>query len=132
MTARFLTTRRQVLKQLGVALGGLTIGAGAHGSVSLDDSVDRELAAAISRLIEHGESAAVIGEAWLSQSKTDHSPAALSAQIMDSLPNSGEGISERSLLEQIRSDFDQGDVVNLHGWLLSRTEARVCALFAAR
>lgn len=29
-----------------------------------------------------------------------------------------------------RADFDAGDVVNVDGWILSRTEARLCAISA--
>jgi hypothetical protein len=31
---------------------------------------------------------------------------------------------------QQRQDFEHGRVVNLHGWILSKTECRVCALAA--
>jgi hypothetical protein len=31
---------------------------------------------------------------------------------------------------QVQADFDQGRTVMLHGWVLSKTEARQCALFS--
>ena len=34
----------------------------------------------------------------------------------------------RMLLHQQREDFDQGRIVNVKGWILSQTEARLCAL----
>lgn len=34
------------------------------------------------------------------------------------------------LLRQQRQDFERGRIVNVHGWILSRTEARLCALAA--
>ena len=46
-----------------------------------------------------------------------------------------KGVSEetgdftKSLVEKIKSEFDQGDTVMLDGWVLSRTEARQCALY---
>lgn len=35
-----------------------------------------------------------------------------------------------SIEDRIRDDFRQNQVLQLHGWLLSRTEARQCALFS--
>ena len=32
--------------------------------------------------------------------------------------------------QQIRADFERRDTVNIRGWILSRTEARLCALVA--
>lgn len=37
---------------------------------------------------------------------------------------------EGQFKEQIRDDFASGRVVTLDGWVLSRTEARQCALFS--
>jgi hypothetical protein len=34
------------------------------------------------------------------------------------------------LLRQQREDFEKGRIVNVHGWILSETEARLCALTA--
>jgi hypothetical protein len=34
----------------------------------------------------------------------------------------------RMLLHQQREDFDKGRIVNVKGWILSQTEARLCAL----
>ncbi len=34
------------------------------------------------------------------------------------------------LLQQIREDFEQERTVNIEGWILSQTEARLCALTA--
>jgi hypothetical protein len=34
------------------------------------------------------------------------------------------------LQERITADFEQDAVVQLHGWVLSRTESRLCALYA--
>lgn len=36
----------------------------------------------------------------------------------------------RCFLDKHRLDFESNDVVKINGWLLSRTEARVCALLA--
>lgn len=36
----------------------------------------------------------------------------------------------KMLQQQISRDYEQGDIVMIDGWLLSRTEARQCALFS--
>jgi hypothetical protein len=38
----------------------------------------------------------------------------------------------RLLHQRIKEDFTKGRIVQLQGWLLSKTEARQCALFAKR
>lgn len=38
----------------------------------------------------------------------------------------------RWLKRQVRADFASGQLIEIHGWLLSRTEARQCALFSIR
>jgi hypothetical protein len=37
---------------------------------------------------------------------------------------------KKLLLRQQREDFEKGRIVNVHGWILSETEARLCALAA--
>ena len=51
------------------------------------------------------------------------------SKIRESLLANTQCIDEHTLLGRIRVDFERGDFVNLHGWLLSKTEARLCALF---
>jgi hypothetical protein len=38
----------------------------------------------------------------------------------------------RLVARQVQEDFDRSDVVSVRGWLLARTEARICALAALR
>jgi hypothetical protein len=59
-------------------------------------------------------------------------------QVEDSLGEvpsdviSDEGKFRHFVQEKIRSDFKQGKTVTLDGWVLSETEARLCALLALR
>jgi hypothetical protein len=46
------------------------------------------------------------------------------------LSHSGMVKLRRMLLHQQREDFDKGRIVNVQGWILSETEARLCALTA--
>lgn len=38
--------------------------------------------------------------------------------------------ARRAIREQIQNDFTHDDLVNVDGWILARTEARICALMA--
>ena len=50
--------------------------------------------------------------------------------ILDGWSDEKEGINAlKAFVEtKIQSDFDKGDIVVLEGWVISRTEARQCAL----
>jgi hypothetical protein len=131
MTSRFLTTRRRILQQLGIALGSTVIGFPAR-SAQIPHFLSHEsaLSAALDQLIVHTGSAAVVGEAYLAQFDDERSASVLTRRILASLPPELKRIEAQALHRRIRADFECGDVVNLHGWLLSRTEARLCALYA--
>jgi hypothetical protein len=56
----------------------------------------------------------------------------LNAAIQTSRPWTARiGLSHPAMADQIRDDFDAGRTVIVDGWLLSRTEARQCALYSA-
>lgn len=131
MNLRMLASRRNVLQKLGLGLGAATL-AGVVRAFPVSDGriADLELAAAADRLIVHRHSAGVIGEYYLAIFESEKSAEALARQIRRSLPNDGRHIDAYTLLTRIRQDFERGEVVNLQGWLLSRTEARICALYA--
>ena len=44
--------------------------------------------------------------------------------------HSAEGALHDQLDQNVRNDFVRGNVVELSGWILSRTEARQCALYS--
>jgi hypothetical protein len=55
----------------------------------------------------------------------------LDAAIQASRPWTARiGLSHPSIAGQVRDDFDAGRTVIVDGWLLSRTEARQCALYS--
>jgi hypothetical protein len=51
-------------------------------------------------------------------------------QRYDELSNADAAKIKTILLRQQRRDFENGRIVNLQGWILSQTEARLCALAA--
>ena len=91
---------------------------------------DPDLSAAIDDLISQRNSAAIIGEAYLAQFDDERSADILLSKIHESLRADTQRIDKQTLLGRIRADFERSDIVNLHGWLLSRTEARLCALYS--
>lgn len=65
------------------------------------------------------ESARIVGRAYLARFPQDADPVRLRCAL------AGPPLAER-----VRRDFERGDVVQLDGWVLSRSEARRCALEA--
>jgi hypothetical protein len=84
---------------------------------------------------KHRESAAIIGREYLKGR-----PGEADAEVLiELLPISPSVVQKDSYLvgpedfsellrHHIRLDFEKGHVVKVHGWLLSETEARLCAL----
>ncbi len=89
-------------------------------------------------MFEDPAAARTIGKAYLDQAGPVVDLPAVLAQLSEKLgpslahdSESLENIRER-ITRRIRLDFAQGDCVNLDGWILSVTEARLCALAALR
>ena len=131
MTSRFLASRRQALQYLGVALGNAAVGSAAYlGALRSHGAADDELRAVADRMIAHRRSAGVIGTAYVAKFGAENSVELLAKAIRQEMAADGRPVDEQSLLAHIQSDFERCEVVMLQGWMLSRTEARLCALFA--
>lgn len=75
------------------------------------------------RFIDDFESAAAVGRRYLETLPRDNDRAALRAELIPLLEHDG--------LARIRErEFAAGETVILGGWVLTRTEARICALAA--
>ena len=88
-------------------------------------------------ILLHPESAKAIGSEYLRQYPQDANVDVLLDQIASRLAANDVGlfsITDQSLREQldgmVRADFAIDRIVKLHGWVLSATEARLCALAA--
>ena len=102
----------------------------------------RSPATAVERLtgaLDHQESAAAIGRAYLQAFPRETSPRVLAALLVERIPggleavNAGNETHVRELLRRtITDDFSDLEIVVLHGWVFARTEARLCALTALR
>jgi hypothetical protein len=119
--------RRRFILALGVG-GGVGALAGAWGVGLHRASVVDQLRS----LLLDVEGAREIGLVYLSKVPEERDPDALGALITEGInwPVLSGGDARQLLDARIRRDFASEEVVRLHGWILSRTEARLCALAA--
>jgi hypothetical protein len=91
----------------------------------------------LTALFKHQESAQAIGRAFLEGHPQAADARILESQIAQSIAGGhmllvttdAPGLS-KLLAERIRQDFEAEQVVKVQGWILSITEARLCALTA--
>lgn len=70
-----------------------------------------------------------LGKAYLKKAPSEKDKRTLVRRLLTDAPSDSAAIP--SFLEQkISQDFETGDTVMVNGWVLSRTEARQCALFS--
>ena len=73
-----------------------------------------------------------IGEAYLRQLGREPNHESIVAAARGTLESIDRARDERSairaLVQAVREDFERGRAVQLEGWILSRTEAEICAL----
>ena len=86
-------------------------------------------------LLPHIEAARLIGQRYLATAPQERSAAFLTRMLFGETPPGGQGLASRAWLVQAIEtgrlrDFANGETVILDGWLLARTEARLCALAA--
>ena len=91
----------------------------------------------LAALLRRPDSARIIGQAFLRVSP-ERTTTALVTGIVSSLPGGSRAIADSAdeadvrelLVERIRQDFADEVVVDLDGWIVSRTEARLCGIVA--
>ena len=124
--------RRRMLAALtaaGVALIGMRAARAA-------DDTDAALGARLAALPRHGASAAAIGRAYLRLTPEEAATPLLAALVAANTASPArllaarDGELRRILAAAQREDFRAGRTVSVRGWMLSRTEARLCALAA--
>jgi hypothetical protein len=129
MSAGF--TRRGFLVGLAAGIVGAAIGLRLYWSRGSAARDARRLAGTL----RHRDSAAVLGRLYLDTAPQEADAARLVTLIGAAkgpeLPPVSTATDESlraSLEARIRNDFINGDTVAVNGWLLSITEARLCAL----
>lgn len=132
-------SRRAYLKTLLASAGALLLfrkpaPVQAAGSVTTPDSGVREH---LARLFRDNEAATAVGRKYLSCVPCEADEQKLLSQILADADSAALGPGPagyegfRSAVHaRVRSDFVDGRVVNLEGWVLSETEVRLCSLLA--
>jgi hypothetical protein len=96
-------------------------------------SATRDSCDAVTALWSDAERACRIGRSYLAQVPEDADPDRLAAILLgEQGANAGmsaDALRARFALARMR-DFEAGDTVIVDGWVLARTEARLCALTA--
>lgn len=73
-----------------------------------------------------------IGEAFLDHVQSDRDPESIRAATAGTLDLISAAKTRQAaltaLVRAVRTDFREGRIIELHGWVLSRTEAELCAL----
>jgi hypothetical protein len=119
-------TRRDALGLLTASLATVPCGA----------SAARRPHGRLSGIYRSRDSAAAVGRRYLALHPEEASAAELEARVLQdpsirvALDSSSDSRLRRVLAEKVRLDFLRRDVVLVDGWLLSITEARLCALHA--
>lgn len=127
-------TRRDVLRRL--ASAGLI--AAAPGVARAGSALDafEPLSVRMSRIFSRTRGARAIGRRYLSQAPAEADPRRLAALVCRTSEhylryvNAGPARLRELLLAQQRRDFERRLTVSVDGWILSETEARLCAIAA--
>ena len=128
------TSRRQFLTFTLTAGGALLAQASLPGWLTLD----RAPGARLARLLEHQESAQVVGAEYLKKYPQEADARLLQDRIAAGLAGGYAALAQASdsairqlIADRVRQDFETEQIVKLQGWILSVTEARLCALTLA-
>jgi hypothetical protein len=91
----------------------------------------------LASLLQHVDGALGVGREYLRQVPAEASPKVLTARVAERLPGglatieaTPDGHLRELLLSAAEEDFRDLRTTQVHGWVLARTEARLCALAA--
>jgi hypothetical protein len=136
MIERAGLTRRQFLA-LGIAFVAPIVPAIVRSRGRIGATSDPGLAAIFRDVSAVPASARGVGRAYLAATPAEASVARLTAGVLASLPATSSDVSDADadelravLADVIREDFRTERTVVVEGWILARTEARLCALAA--
>lgn len=128
--------RRRFL-QAGLGAGAVLAVAGMRPWRVLIESTRAPLAERLTALLEHRASAGVVGGEYLRNAAGEKTEGALLEGLVSGI-SGGRRAAERAsgaelgelVAAAVERDFAEEDTVRLQGWIVSRTEARLCALAA--
>lgn len=118
--------RRAILAALAAAVAAVSTRAGWANGPAIE-------ALEPGRLLSDLDGARTIGTRYLQQSPEEARPEVLARCLFPGAAGTACGPAaldrlRQALDEQRRRDFTAGDTVLIDGWILARTEARLCAL----
>jgi hypothetical protein len=126
-------TRRFVLVSIG-CVSGLPLMLAAGFGFCTDTRVDGT-AAKLRALVADAPAACALGRSYRARFPEEEKQAVLTGLLCSSLGLGVRGIAAQDtdallsrLDSRVREDFSCGDTVQVNGWVLARTEARLCAL----
>ena len=124
--------RREFLWQaLSACAAGVLVPAKSAAAVQ-SGPIDRAATMGAGYFGDQGDVVRAVGEAYLRQlgrDTTRESIVAAARGALDAIDRSRDQPGAiRALVRAVRDDFERGRSVQLEGWILSRTEAEICAL----
>jgi hypothetical protein len=123
--------RREFLWQALAACASAVLVPARTASPAQSAPVDRAAAMGAGYFGEQAEAVRVVGEAYLRQlgrETTRESVVAAARGALDAIGSRDRAGATRALVKAVREDFERGRTVQVEGWILSRTEAEICAL----
>lgn len=87
-----------------------------------------ERAALVRSLLPDLAAARRVGSLYLAQSPSEKDPAVLWSALFGGSSACDRAACRDILAARITADFRSSDVLRLHGWVVARSEARLCAL----
>ena len=124
--------RREFLWQaLTACASGLLVPARAV-SAAQSGQVDRAATMGAGYFGDQGDAVRAVGEAYLRSLGRDTTRESIVAAARGALKSIERARDQpgaiRALVRAVRDDFERGRSLQLEGWILSRTEAEICAL----
>jgi hypothetical protein len=129
MMGRMAISRRRLLSLL---VSGVVAGLAGRRFAIPGELAHERLQVILGRVFFEQDSARRIGLAYLGQFPHELDARRLPAMLFGDAAWGAwpAGKLQAEIGNRVRSDFVAGNTVRIHGWCLSRSEARVCALLA--
>lgn len=122
----------QVLAACGTPLAARVVSASADQTPQAEPRADMNSRVAASYFGAGADAARAIGEAYLRQLEVEPTRASILGHAGGALQILAAARSEEAALTElvsaVRRDFQEGRVILLAGWVVSRTEVELCAL----
>jgi hypothetical protein len=135
MSKKLLFTRREFVATSISVLAGAILPAGVQARLLPDAGYDDAIKKMLS-VFNHAESMKFIGRKYIEQVPAEQKESTLMEAILSGGPGaqfqhsmlSSQKEIKRFIRSRVKQDFISGQTVNIQGWVLAKTEARLCAL----